>query len=802
MSNVVGRSVVLLLTLVLFRAQAAEFYVSTLGSDTNAGTLAQPFQTITHAYRLAAPGVTIVVMPGIYTDYTNGWGLRLSASGTASNPIVLRSQVRGGAVIDGLNASNRNVAVYLDGSYNIVDGFQIMGGPKGGIKIWGNYNQIINNEIHHNGNPASASLNGQDGAYSDKATRNNIYTGNYIHENGRQGSNLDHGLYLCGDNELVINNVVVRNAASGMQIAGYSTVSNMRVYNNVVAYNGTTGIILWQALSGVEIKNNVIYRNGRYGIGSWDAHGSGVVIDRNLLFGNSDGVFNFTGGGSDFSYTRGPTLSSEPLFVNSTAAGLDAHLKAGSPAINAGLNFSAVFSTDKDGAARPGSRAWDLGAYGYTNTSSPAVSLSTPANNATVSGSSVSVSAERSDDDAEADVVGVQFKLNGANLGAEDTNTPYRVTFNTTVVADGPHLLSAVSRDTAGQQSTAIPVVVVVKNSNAPPKISAITSQTVDAGTSTAAISFTVSDPETAANGLTVSGSSSNPTLISRDDLVFQGWGSNRTVIATPLANQFGSATITVAVSDGKTNTSTSFLLTVKPGIAPQFVYLPFEAESAALVPPMAIAQDPDASEGQHILSSALYTGSASFDVNIPIPGAYSIWCRIAAPDVSHDSFYVSLDGGAEDVYDAAEGGRTNAWQWTAVNGRGGANFTIPLTINPRTLLLSTGLHNIVFRGREPTGLDQILLTNDPDFVPKGIFPMAALPVRISSIALEPAGFVVITWPTVPGKTYRVVYKTDLNDGEWVPLGPDQTATNMITARSDAVAGNRTYRVITLPSSP
>jgi hypothetical protein len=362
----------LILTSALVRTQGADFYVSTQGSDANPGTTAQPFRTIIRAYSLAAPGVTIHVLPGVYTDYTKGWGLHLGASGTAASPIVLRSEIIGGAVIDGQNASDRNEGIYLDGSYNIVDGFEIRGGPNGGISIWGNGNQILNNEIHHNGNPASTSTNGKDGVYSNQGTRDNIYLANSIHDNGRTGSNLDHGLYLCGANEIVLNNVLVRNAATGLQIAGYTTVSNMKVYNNVVAFNGTSGVILWLALSGVDIRNNIIYQNGSYGINSWDAHGSGVGIDHNLLFGNGSGDYNFINGGSDYSYTRGTTISAAPLFMNSTSAGFDPHLSAGSPAINAGVNLSSFFNTDKDGVARSASGAWDLGAYRYRQPGRPA----------------------------------------------------------------------------------------------------------------------------------------------------------------------------------------------------------------------------------------------------------------------------------------------------------------------------------------------------------------------------------------------------------------------------------------------
>ena len=213
-------------------ARGADYYVSTQGSDSNPGTSAQPFRTITRAYSLAGPGTSIIVMPGVYTDYSSAWGLHLGRSGTASSPITLLSQVRGGAIIDGQNASDRNVGIYLDGSYNIIDGFEILGGPKGGIMIWGNYNEIRNNNIHHNGNPASTSPLGQDGVYSSENTRNTVYRANTIHDNGRAGSNLDHALYLCGDNELVVNNVLIRNAAYGLHIAGYTTVGNMKVYRS------------------------------------------------------------------------------------------------------------------------------------------------------------------------------------------------------------------------------------------------------------------------------------------------------------------------------------------------------------------------------------------------------------------------------------------------------------------------------------------------------------------------------------------------------------------------------------------
>jgi hypothetical protein len=40
-------------------------------------------------------------------------------------------------------------------------------------------------------------------------------------------------------------------------------------------------------------------------------------------------------------------------------------LRHGSPAIQAGVNLSSSFTTDRGGKPRPSSGAWDLGAYMY-----------------------------------------------------------------------------------------------------------------------------------------------------------------------------------------------------------------------------------------------------------------------------------------------------------------------------------------------------------------------------------------------------------------------------------------------------
>lgn len=95
------------------------------------------------------------------------------------------------------------------------------------------------------------------------------------------------------------------------------------------------------------------------------------------------------------------------------------------------------------------------------DTTPPTVSLTAPSAGATVSGTATTVSANAGDN---VGVVGVQFKLDGANLGAEDTSSPYSVTWNTTTSSNGSHTLTAVARDAAGNSTTSSGVAVTVSN--------------------------------------------------------------------------------------------------------------------------------------------------------------------------------------------------------------------------------------------------------------------------------------------------------------------------------------------------
>ena len=87
-----------------------------------------------------------------------------------------------------------------------------------------------------------------------------------------------------------------------------------------------------------------------------------------------------------------------------------------------------------------------------------------------------------------------------------------------------------------------------------PVSITPISNAAINENANTGAIPFTIGGGPTAAASLTLTGSSSNTTLVPNANIVFGGSGANRTVTVSPAASQTGTAAITVAVSDGTGN--------------------------------------------------------------------------------------------------------------------------------------------------------------------------------------------------------------------------------------------------------
>jgi len=96
------------------------------------------------------------------------------------------------------------------------------------------------------------------------------------------------------------------------------------------------------------------------------------------------------------------------------------------------------------------------------DTTSPTVSMTSPAPGV-VTGI-VSLGASASDNIG---VAAVQFLVDGANYGLEDTAAPFVVSWDSTSVVNGAHTVAARARDARGNSATSAPVPITVSNSTA-----------------------------------------------------------------------------------------------------------------------------------------------------------------------------------------------------------------------------------------------------------------------------------------------------------------------------------------------
>ncbi|PYJ86078.1 MAG: hypothetical protein DME22_06605, partial [Verrucomicrobia bacterium] len=151
--------------------------------------------------------------------------------------------------------------------------------------------------------------------------------------------------------------------------------------------------------------------------------------------------------------------------------------------------------------------------------------------------------------------------LTGPTKGTLSGTTP-NLTYTPSANANGAD--SFTFKVTDGQLDSAPATVSInVTSVNDAPTISKIANQTIARNSSTGPIAFTVGDMDNNPGSLTVSATSSNPTLVPDCNIRSGGSGANRTITVTPTRKKVGVATTTVTVSDGLATVSTSFTITV-----------------------------------------------------------------------------------------------------------------------------------------------------------------------------------------------------------------------------------------------
>lgn len=557
--------------------------ITTYNAATKActGGAARVYSSIANMWAggLFAAGDTTIVETGTYTS-----GIPCATTvpnGTSfADAAVLRPATGATVTVTAQfcfdNTEHHFIVGATDGNW-ILDG---TGKGDDGIFIWAaaHHLRFINIEVRNwkNASTTTAGVH-----ISDAAGAGHEFKFMKVHDNGVD--QLDHGIYNHVADVLVEDSIVYRNSGYGIQFysngssapsngiirrntlfdngtGGYgggiviSRGSNIQVYNNVTyatTASQDSGIeVDFQNVSGGKVYNNTVYGHPRgivIGSGS-----SSAVVRNNIVVNNTTNIVN-TGTGTSFTNnfcnaaTTGcmTTAFGNPQFVNAAAA--DFRLLISSPAREKGADLSAVFTTDFSGLTR--TVPWDTGAYKYVDFAAPTVSMTGPSNGATVSGNSVAVMANATDN---VGVVGVQFKLDGSNLGTEDTSTPYGVTWDSTLSSNSVHVLTAVARDAAGNSATSAAISVTVDNAGAP---DAAPTVSINSPLNGATVSGTITVSALATDDVSVSGVQFklDGVNLGAEDTTFPygvSWG-------TPSAGD-GAHTLLAVARDGAGHTTTS----------------------------------------------------------------------------------------------------------------------------------------------------------------------------------------------------------------------------------------------------
>lgn len=152
------------------------------------------------------------------------------------------------------------------------------------------------------------------------------------------------------------------------------------------------------------------------------------------------------------------------------------------------------------------------------------------------------------------------------------------------------------------------------------------------------------------------------------------------------------------------------------------------EAEAGIITEPMALQADAGASGNVYVSSPE--AGSESDDLGgwatvgfrIEEPGIYEVWGRVSVDEdrpTGSDSMFVTLDEGAEDVWDFFEDDPGyRGWSWDLISLRCGGAFDAH-RCNPWLTTLDQGDHVLAFRNRDPgSRLDALWIVREDSSEP------------------------------------------------------------------------------------
>lgn len=381
----------------------ATYYVATNGNNSGSGSSTAPWKTISHAMQSnLKPGDVVIVRPGTYAE-----AITINKGGSSLGDVTLKSEVPGEALIR--PPANGWNGISVNANYVTIDGFDIKGARGDGIEANNVHHiKVLNNTLSANGESGVQFNWSEFITIEGNTTFGNASSGWYSGISIYQNRNITGDTTTEGFRTIVRNNISYDNVTKSgahtdgngiiiddfqsTQKSGYPNYTYPTlVENNLVYENGGKGIqVTWSDY--VTVRNNTSWHNNQDPLnsGTWrgelsnsassnntwvnniavadpsinrnntaiDNTSSGGYVNKNVVWANNL-TFNETagqssvrtdGGNATLTAANGNKLGVNPLFVDPNNG--DFHIRAGSPAIDAGTNRYGLGARDLDGDAR------------------------------------------------------------------------------------------------------------------------------------------------------------------------------------------------------------------------------------------------------------------------------------------------------------------------------------------------------------------------------------------------------------------------------------------------------------------
>jgi hypothetical protein len=270
------------------------YYVSTSGSDSNPGSLSQPWRTIQHAANSVHAGDTVEVEAGTYNEIVT-----MKTSGNATQGYITFTNYAGqNAIVDGtgLNVGSRGQTglFSLEGtfSYIVIRGFEIRNfksSAKGKVPVGidfegaGNNIEILNNHIHNIAQTLKSCNNANALAVAIYGTQAPASISNLT----LSGNEIDHNTTGCSENVsfdgnvqyfVEANNSVHDGDNIGLDNIGFEGVSPQVSYDQA-----RDGWVFQNTIYNITSTTNPVYHD-QVGADAYYCDGcTRVIVERNLI---------------------------------------------------------------------------------------------------------------------------------------------------------------------------------------------------------------------------------------------------------------------------------------------------------------------------------------------------------------------------------------------------------------------------------------------------------------------------------------------------------------------------------------